>query len=93
MLGKAVSGHSLLTLTWPYKNGFELGIVRYLGDKELSQPVVSLWPWEGLSLCSWLDVYNVVLLKCAHQWPSCMPQLPVFQAPGGRVESLCYSMT
>ena len=93
VLGKAVSRHSLLTLVWPHKNGFELGITDYLGDKQLSQPVVRLRPWEGLAVCSWLDAYYFVLLKCGHQWSSCTPQLPVFQTPGGRVESLCCSMT
>lgn len=79
VLGKAVSGHSLLTLTWPYKNGFELGIVRYLGDKELSQPVVSLWPWEGLSLCSGLMCIMLFCLSACISGPRACPSSLYFR--------------
>ena len=79
VLGKAVSRHSLLTLVWPHENGFELGIIDYLGDKQLSQPVVRLRPWEGLAACSWLDVYYLFCLSVCVSGPHARPSFLYFR--------------
>lgn len=85
VLGKAVSVYSPLTPAWPYKNRLEPGIFPYWETKSshslcwaygLGKDCLSLFQAWCVLLCS---------AKRMHQWPSRMPQLPVFQTLGGRI--------
>ena len=44
--------------------------------------MLGLWPYEGLSLCSGLDVDSFVLLKFPHQWSSGTPPAFCISDPG-----------